>query len=346
MFSWHLSKAQIVSAVKVFASNNNSVSFKYARDTTFSANSDERGSINPFAESYPRIIKNAMERRKLLAYLKKLNIPENVTNYDSHQKFYYHLAGLFAHLKLYPLAMKCFLKTQVDANMSPPMEDSLHPSPENLAISSQDDSVINRQVIFQQKDVKEIESKRINDERISDIFNDGKTAVGYAMLFHVKQPVRGKRKIFRWANTGHTFITLIKYNADSTYVSASFGFYPIKDQLFSATPLAPTTSATFKDDSGHKWDEVLGKFISSRKFYRILTLTKDYSGMKYNLSKNNCTDFGIKAASIAGIKVIETSGKWPLGSGNNPGVTGQSILQGKYLNTDSTEFKHLFVDTE
>jgi len=43
---------------------------------------------------------------------------------------------------------------------------------------------------------------------------------------------------------------------------------------------------------------------------------------------------------------METSGKWPLGSGNNPGVTGQSILQGKYLNTDSTEFKHLFVDTE
>lgn len=344
MFSWHTSEAQISSSAKVLA-NNYSLSFKYASDTAFSINSDERRNINPATE--PSVsIKTASERSKLLTYLKKLNIPEDLSNYNTHQKFYYHLAGLFAHLKLYPLAMKCFLKTQVNATTPPPIEDTLQVSTENLAISSQDDSVINKQSIVQRKEVKEAQSKRINEARIDSIFNDGKTAIAYAMLFHVKQPVRGKRKIFRWANTGHTFITLIKYNTDSTYVSASFGFYPVKDQLFSATPLAPTTSATFKDDSGHKWDEALGKFISSRKFYRILALTKDYSAMKYNLSKNNCTDFGIKAASIAGMKVMETSGKWPLGSGNNPGVTGQSILQGKYFNTDSTEFKHLFVDTE
>ncbi len=273
-------------------------------------------------------------------------MPEDLSNYSSHQKFYYHLAGLFAHLKLYPLAMKCFLKTQANANTTPLIEDTTQLSPENLAISSQDDSVINRQTASQLKQAKDVKSKKVDDESIYGVFNDGKIAIAYAMLFHVKQPVRGKRKIFHWANTGHTFITLIKYNADSTYVSASFGFYPVKDQLLSATPLAPTTSATFKDDSGHQWDEVLGKFISGRKFYKILLLTKDYSGMKYNLNQNNCTDFGIKAASIAGIKVMETSGKWPLGSGNNPGVTGQSILQGKYLNTDAKESKDLFVDTE
>ena len=345
MFSWHASNAQIASSAKVFASNN-SVAFKYTPDTASSVNLDERIDINPIIESSSISIKNGRERRKLLSYLKKLNIPQDPANYNSHQKFYYHLAGLFAHLKLYPLAMKCFLKTQVNANTPQLIDDSAQLSPENLAISSQDDSVINKQAIFQAKQVKEIASKRVNDERIYGVFNDGKTAIAYAMLFHVKQPVRGKAKIFKWANTGHTFITLIKYNADSTYVSASFGFYPVKDRLLSATPLTPTTSATFKDDSGHQWDEVLGKFISSRKFYRILLLTKDYSGMQYNLSKNNCTDFGIKAASIAGIKVIETSGKWPFGSGNNPGVTGQSILQGKYLNTDPKEFKDLFVDTE
>ena len=346
MFSWHLSKAQIVPSVKVFASNNKGISFKYAPDTAFSANTDDRENSKPSAEPSSLNIKNARERRRLLTYLEKLNVPDNVSNYDSHQKFYYHLAGLFAHLKLYPLAMKCFLKTEVNADTPQPVADTVQVSPKDLAISSQDDSLIIKQAIFQEKDAREIKSKRINDARIDSVFNDGKPSKAYAMLFHVKQPVRGKRKIFKWANTGHTFITLIKYNADSTYVSASFGFYPLKDQFLSATPLVPTTSAIFKDDSGHKWDEVLGKFISRRKFYRILALTKDYSAMKYNLSNNNCTDFGIKAASIAGIKLMETSGKWPLGSGNNPGVTGQSILQGKYLNTDSTEFKALFVDTE
>jgi len=345
MFSWHTSNAQIFSSVKVPASNN-SIAFQYTPDTAFSVNLEERVYTTPIIEPSSSTIKNARERRKLLAYLKKLNVPEDFSNYNSHQKFYYHLADLFAHLKLYPLAMKCFLKTQANANTSQLIGDTAQLNTENLAISSQDDSVINRQAIFQLKDVKEIASKKIKDESIYSIFNDGKTAIAYAMLFHVKQPVRGKPKIFKGANTGHTFITLIKYNADSTYASASFGFYPVKDQLLSATPLVPTTSATFKDDSGHQWDEVLGKFISSRKFYKILMLTKDYSVMKYNLSKNNCTDFGIKAASIAGIKVIETSGKWPLGSGNNPGVTGQSILQGKYLNTDAKEFKDLFVDTE
>lgn len=345
MLLWHSSKAQITSSVKVLASNN-SVVFKYTPDTAYTVNLDEARNIPPITEPSFASIKNARERRKLLTYLKKLNIPDDPNNYSSHQKLYYHLAGLFAHLKLYPLAMKCFLKTQGNTNTPQIMDDTTQLSLENLAISSQDDSVINKEAIFKLKDVKEIKSKKVNDESIYGVFNDGKTAIAYAMLFHVKQPVRGKRKIFKGINTGHTFITLIKYNADSTYVSASFGFYPVKDQLLSATPLAPTTSATFKDDSGHQWDEVLGKFISGRKFYKILLLTKDYSGMKYNLNKNNCTDFGIKAASIAGIKVTETSGKWPLGSGNNPGVTGQSILQGKYLNTDVKESKDLFVDTE
>ena len=155
MFSWHASNAQIASSAKVFASNN-SVAFKYTPDTAFSVNLDEPKYINPVIESSSFSIKNGRERRKLLGYLKKLNIPQDPTNYNSHQKFYYHLAGLFAHLKLYPLAMKCFLKTQVNANTPQLIDDSAQLSPENLAISSQDDSVINKQAIFQAKQVKEL----------------------------------------------------------------------------------------------------------------------------------------------------------------------------------------------
>ncbi|WP_428329363.1 hypothetical protein [Mucilaginibacter sp.] len=79
-----------------------------------------------------------------------------------------------------------------------------------------------------------------------------------------------------------------------------------------------------------------------KKLNKILALANDYQGMEYNLNNNNCTDFGIKAATIAGITVVETSGKWPLGKGNNPGITGQSILEGKFLNTETADRKSLF----
>jgi len=289
--------------------------------------------------------KSKKELKRVLTYLKALNVPDDVNKYNSRRKFYYHLAGVFAHLKLYPLAMKCFLKTRPDEGGQIISTDTSELNDADLAISSRDDSAVNRQTPYV-KNGSEIKSKRTDNAHILQLFNDGKTAIAYAMLFHVKQPVPGKRRIFKWAYTGHTFITLIKYNADSTYVSASFGFYPVKDGLLSATPLSPGTSSTFKDDSEHQWDEVLGKFISRKRFEKILALTSGYAHVNYNLNNNNCTDFGIRAASIAGIKVMETTGKWPLGSGNNPGVTGESILKGKFTDTDTLSATDLFADWE
>jgi septum formation inhibitor MinC len=332
------SKAQSELPARTFASNH-SMAPKSTADTGY-INQDQRINSNEHAIASQKSVK---ERRKLLRYLKELNVPDDFNKYNSHQKFYCQLAGVFAHLELYPLAMKCFLKTQVNNQLA--VTDTSEQNPENLAISSQDDSVTNKRIPYL-KNAKEFESKKTDNTHIQQVFNDGKTAIAYAMLFHVKQPVRAKQKVFQWANTGHTFITLIKYNIDSTYVSASFGFYPVKNHLLSATPLEPVTSSTFKDDAWHKWDEVLGKFISRRRFEKILALTGDYGSLEYDLNKNNCTDFGIRAASIAGIKITETTGKWPLGCGNNPGVTGQSILQGKFVNTDTSGFNGLFVEKE
>lgn len=132
------------------------------------------------------------------------------------------------------------------------------------------------------------------------------------------------------------FITLIKFNRDSGYVSRTFGFYPEKDNLLSATPIMPTSTSVFKDDEGHDWDEMVGKFISKRRFRKILRMVKQYSRSKYNLNKNNCTDFGLCVAAIAGIKIEDTRGSWPLGSGNNPASAGQSILEGKVEDTDES----------
>jgi hypothetical protein len=294
-------------------------------------------------------------RKKLMGYLKELSASNtNEANYNQAKvKSYYKLANVFAKLHLYPLAMKCFFKAiafKKDGNNPvPAVPDSLasdttgrllHLNSGLLTINANDDSVfVNTPV--QLKDKKEKKSKSITYDRILSTFNDGKKAAAYALLFHVKQPKPGKPTVFVRANTGHTFITLIKYNTDSTSVSVSFGFYPKKDNIFSATPWEPETSGTFKNDAAHQWDEVMGKFITERRFKRILKLTRLYDGLEYHLSKNNCTDFVLQAASCAGFGVTNSKGSWPLGHGNNPGTTGQSIIAGGIYDNDKAD---VFVD--
>jgi hypothetical protein len=230
--------------------------------------------------------------------------------------------------------MKCFLKTTEPRRRE--LLDSLQQTDNTgyLAVNAVDDSLVAKQAaILNVPGYRTKNSKATTYKHIASTFDDGKKAVAYAMLFHVKQPVPGKRKIFVLNNTGHTFITLIKYNTDSTYSSFSFGFYPKKRNPLSATPVVPVAGSVFKDDTYHKWDEVLGKFISKKRFEKILALTGQYDKLEYHLSNNNCTDFGIKAAQLAGLNIDDTTGKWPLGHGNNPAVTGQSIIEGKFNDT-------------
>jgi tetratricopeptide (TPR) repeat protein len=321
-------------------------------DITYTPLSSSRvtGGKNIFsAEALPLInaeasISKPQERKQLMGYLKTITSDDEVVYNQSRTKFLYKLGNVFTKLRLYPLAMKCYLKT---TKVRPgEITDSLQqPNIKYLAINSIDDSLLNRQAIlaaapgFDKK-----KSPVTNYKYITSTFDDGKKAVAYAMLFHVKQPVPGKRKIFVGGNTGHTFITLIKYNADSTYSSFSFGFYPKKRNPLSATPLVPTASSVFKDDTDHTWDEVAGKFISKRRFEKILLLTKQYDNLEYHLSNNNCTDFGLKAAQLAGINVNDTTGKWPLGHGNNPAITGQSMLEGKVTNADTGKTEGVFVN--
>jgi hypothetical protein len=211
-----------------------------------------------------------------------------------------------------------------------------------LAINNKDQQMLTADTNGYIYSRKEIQSKPEQACNITDPFDDGKQASAYALMIHIQQPVSGKRKIFIKLNkVGHTFITLIKYNTDSTSVSRSFGFYPKKDHFLSATPLFPTSTSVFKDDERHNWDETIGTFISERKFNKILQVVREYDQKKYNLNKNNCTDFGLNLAGTAGIKIMDTVGSWPLGRGNNPASAGQSVLEGKVLNMDSN--RSLFI---
>lgn len=303
---------------------------------------------NPITDSIGEA-RSSREHEKMLIYLKNLGIPDQQYKYQSNKKFYYHLANVFARLRLYPIAMKCFFKAirinNISADsLSLPVAGLSNSPYGSFSFSSKDDSIVDKKALILKTKPSHKKSKRTNFQQIISNFNDGKNAMAYALLFHVKQPAPGKRKIFVWVNTGHTFITLIKYNTDSTYASASFGFYPDKDHLLSASPIFPTSSSTFKDDATHLWDEVLGKFISKRKFERILQLTRDFEGMEYNLNRQNCTDFGLQAASLAGIHIADTFGKWPLGRGNNPAITGQSILMGKVIREGDVKDELIFMD--
>jgi hypothetical protein len=289
-------------------------------------------------------LSKSQERKQLMGYLKQLELGNTIAENQKNNKALYRFANLFARLKLYPLAMKVFFKTLDRENKKAKKEaDKLADADDQIKLdelpfNTKDDSLLG----IQAEKAKATKSKYTNYKRISNTFNDGKQAVAYALLFHVKQPISGKPKVFVFSNTGHTFITLIKYNADSTYVSCSFGFYPKSEKILFATPWDPSSESQFKNDVGHKWDEVVGKFISKRSFEKILTLTKKYGDLEYHLSNNNCTDFCLKAATLAGLDIPDTKAKWPLGYGSNPGTTGQSLMDGKYKNTDNQPDANIF----
>jgi len=275
------------------------------------------------------------------------------------KKTYYNLAILMARYKNYPQALKYFslanafddphladnrFRLDVDSSLIDfPMplfdKDSIVGHPEKYVVGTDTLVVSNRD--------RKIDSKPVSFRKLIAPFRDDEEGLAYGIILHLKQPEHGKRKQFAlFNNVGHMFISLIKYETDGKSVSRTFGFYPQKDNILSATPIIPSTSSTFKNDSLHLWDESVGKFITYKQFKLILRMVRQYSHKRYHLNKNNCTDFGLVIAAIAGINIEETNGTWPLGKGNDPGDTGQSILEGKVYDADSNDNSKLFIVTD
>jgi tetratricopeptide (TPR) repeat protein len=280
---------------------------------------------------------------------------------------YYDLAVVYAHVKQYTLALECFYKTGyvyqqtsfkkkrrrifavdtvsgnriTDKNIFTIIQDSL------VSTVLSDDRIDSTILLIDTAKLSNNplldESPYTDYEEILNAFDNDKPAIACAVMIHIKQPVTGHESIFtNNGKVGHTFITLTKFNADSTVVSKTFGFYPEKDNILSATPLMPSTNSVFKDDSLHDWDELIGKFISPERFEKILDFLEETGSKRYNLNTNNCTDFGLHIAALSNIEIKDTKGFWPLGRGNNPGSSGQSILKGKFRNVDTNSQRGLF----
>lgn len=267
-----------------------------------------------------------------------------ILNGRARSRLFNDLAGAAVRLRLYGIAMQCYYGAE-------------HPAvlPDTTAPGDSTRHTLQDAAFFQQlfsldtctlpgNTVHPVTPQPVKVEDILASFDDGKTASSFALLVHVKQPAPGKRKAFRGiGNVGHMFITLIKYNRDQSTVSRSFGFYPHKSGLLSATPLHPSSPSVVKDDAGHDWDEIAGKFISSRRFRKILEALRSYDHQVYHLNRNNCTDFGLAMARLGGINITGTIGRWPLGKGNNPGSAGQSMLEGNIHHSDNEYPDPLFV---
>jgi hypothetical protein len=284
--------------------------------------------------------KSKNNAKAMIHLLRVMHFKKMFKDKNTHRRLLIDLAKVSARLKLYSLAMESYFESESynDENSSPPKEFFI----DERRILSNLDTTINRH-----DEGVSPESKPVNVFNILESFDDNKPAIGYALIVHVKQPISGKRKAFTGINNvGHMFITLIKYNEDNTAVTRSFGFYPDKinkNNTFSATPIDPSALSVFKDDTLHNWDEAIGKFISQKRFGKILKLLARYDQKLYNLNQNNCTDFGLNIAGIGGINIFDTKGKWLLGSGNNPASAGQSILDNKIINADTESKEGLFI---
>lgn len=277
-------------------------------------------------------------------------------------KAYYNLGILFARMKNYPVALRYFAKSGA-MSASPDISDKKYHFNSDTAFLDLPlptmlyDSTDRKEMLVYYSDTLEvhnrikksgIKSKPISRRAIMAPFRENKAeAKAYGILIHVKQPSYGKRKQFEFFNNvGHMFISLIQYLPDNKSIARTFGFYPNKDNFLSATPIFPGTSSTFKDDELHDWDESVGKFITYKQFSTILKMVSQYSRKKYHLNKNNCTDFGLVVAAIAGIDITDTKGTWPLGSGNDPGDTGQSIIEGKVKSLDGQSDLFIIVNPD
>jgi hypothetical protein len=279
-------------------------------------------------------------KKTMVKLLRIAGMKNSFRNNTLGSRIFLDLANISIRLKMYPLAMKWYSQsTRLNRKKIIPSYNDSDTTHYSQII--QTDSF----EIMHLSSTPPPESLPVRLQDIQCSFQDGKTAVSYAVIVHVKQPIHGRRKAFSGIdNVGHTFITLIKFNDDNSSVSRSFGFYPAKKHFLSATPLHPGDGPVFKDDALHPWDETVGKFITEKKFNRILDNLEKFSRTRYNLNRNNCTDFGLSEAIIAGINIKETVGRWPLGKGNNPANAGQSLLEGKFENKDKEYPETLIVN--
>lgn len=141
---------------------------------------------------------------------------------------------------------------------------------------------------------------------------------GAEITIYIDQPIAGQADAFTTGEekAGHAFIGVKQEN-----VVRMFGLYPDGK----ATPYTPNDPHRFGNDSFHSFDVSITFSIGSLELWNIVDNAINYN-LNYDLNSNNCTDYVLNVANIAGYNLPDPQSTWiNNGGGSNPGAFGEAI---------------------
>ncbi len=146
------------------------------------------------------------------------------------------------------------------------------------------------------------------------------------LVVYVQQPVPGTSKTYQQKGldtiTGHAFIGLKDTTA---HTETKAGFYPKSGVI---PEISTTTTGEVRDDSNHSWNVKQEYKITDDQYNAVqqsISNDKGDTNLQYDLDTNNCTDWVMDTAAIAGVTLPDATGTWPGGGGESPGPLGQEV---------------------
>jgi hypothetical protein len=138
------------------------------------------------------------------------------------------------------------------------------------------------------------------------------------LIIYVDQPSYNSAECWVFANAGHTFIGLQQEGNNRT-----FGFYGVNG----GDIVNKQGDGVLAVNDDHFYNVSYTEQISPEALEKVLALLTKKPLPDYHLDKNNCTDFAMEIAKIAGIGIPPFSSTWPNGpdSGHCPGGLGEAI---------------------
>ncbi|NMH86227.1 hypothetical protein [Flavivirga algicola] len=167
--------------------------------------------------------------------------------------------------------------------------------------------------------VETANTPKINDvKKELECFDKSNSA---KLTIYVEQAIENSREVT--ARLGHTFIGI-----EQNGVIRNLGFYPDNG---GAANLFSSQDSEIHDNSGSPYHVSITVDISSNQLSGIINYVENYP-VKYDVNKYNCSDFGIKVASLGGLNLPSTLGVGSqfgitLFKGRNPGDLGEDIRE-------------------
>lgn len=162
--------------------------------------------------------------------------------------------------------------------------------------------------------IEEPETPILNINNYLNCFDTTKPA---QLTIYVDQPIANQDD--SWTSgagkAGHAFISITQGN-----LTRSWGLYPEGN----ANPFNSNDPHAFGNNSQDEFDVSITFTINHVSLLNIIDDATNYN-LNYDLDTNNCTDYVIQAAGLAGITLPDPQSSWPNGGGSNPGAFGQAL---------------------